>query len=127
MKISWFPEGGLKFWFFLKMGPQLNYVDKDSTKIHRTIRKIFSGVLNHMEKLNLWTSETNSKLVDAVYPDHVNALRKAGLAPFIFPTMGYLWRESKLKNVDNDVTTDHNAWKVNNLIFFFLLCIHSGL
>ena len=35
--------------------------------------------------------------VDIVYPDHANALREAGLAPPISPTMGELWTDQDEK------------------------------
>ena len=31
-------------------------------------------------------------MVDTIYPAHGNTLRKAGLAPPVFPTMGELWK-----------------------------------
>ena len=43
---------------------------------------------------------TDYKGVDKVYPEDVNALRKVGLAPLDFPTMGDVW-----SNQDEKVDT----------------------
>ena len=45
----------------------------------------------------------NYKRVDGFYPDHVNTLRKAGLAPPIFPIMGELW---KVQDEKTDIVND---------------------
>ena len=42
----------------------------------------------------------HTEAVDNIYPAHVKALRKAGLAPHVLPTMGDLWRNQD-ENLDN--------------------------
>ena len=64
-----------------------------------TLRAIPSGVLNHLAKLTSRKPSIHSEAVDKIYPDHANALRKAGLKNPDFPTMGYLQRK-KDKKVD---------------------------
>ena len=88
--MSWSPEGDLQFGMCRKRGQQLKYVGQESTHTPGTLRSIPSGVLNRLAKLTLRNPSFHSKAVDKIYPDHVNALRKAGLAPPIFPTMGDL-------------------------------------
>ena len=39
----------------------------------------------------------HSERVENVYPDRVNALRKARLEPPIFPTLGKLWKDKDEK------------------------------
>ena len=56
-----------------------------------TLRAIQSGVLNLIAKLTSRKPSIHSEGVDKIYPDHVNALRKAGLALPNFPTMRDLW------------------------------------
>ena len=49
--------------------------------------------------------------MDSIYLAHANALRKAGLAPSVFPTMGELWekQDEKLeKNNERDVSVKKN-------------------
>ena len=63
-----------------------------STHIPVTLRKIPLGILNCLAKLNSRKLSFRSEIVENVYPDHLNALRKVGLAHPIFPTMGELWK-----------------------------------
>ena len=49
--------------------------------------------------------------MDTIYPAHVNALRKAGLAPPVFPTMGELWEKQDEKvreNKERDISVKKN-------------------
>ena len=49
--------------------------------------------------------------MDSIYPSHANALRKAGLATPVFPTMRELWekQDEKLeKNKEQDVSIKEN-------------------
>ena len=58
-----------------------------------TLRAIPSGVLNCLAKLTSRNPSIHAEAVDNIYPAHANALRKAGMAPPIFPTIGDLWRK----------------------------------
>ena len=87
MKISWSPEVDLQFGLFRKKGQQLNYVGKERTHTPGTLCAIPSGVLNRLAKLTSRKPSILSEAADKIYPDHVNALRKSGLAPPNFPTM----------------------------------------
>ena len=71
-----------------KAGQQLKYVGKESTHTPGTLRAIPSGVLNRLAKLASRKTSLHSEGVEKVYPDHANALRKAGLATPDFPIMG---------------------------------------
>ena len=101
MKMSWSPEGGLQFGLFSKKGQQLKNVGQESIHIPGTPRAILSGVLNRFAKLTSINPSIHAEVLDKIYPDHVNSFRKAGLAPPIFPTMGYLWRNQDEK-VDSE-------------------------
>ena len=49
--------------------------------------------------------------MDTIYPAHANALRKAGLAPPVFPTMGELWEKQDEKvreNKERDISVKKN-------------------
>ena len=69
--------------------------------------------------------------VEKVYPDHANSLRKAGLAPPDFPTMGDLWKmqDEKLE-IENEKEPDVNKKKNRNVYFcvaysrYFSTAIH---
>ena len=64
--------------------------------------------------------KNHSEGVEKIYPNHANALRKTGLAPPIFPTMGELWK-NKYENMDieNEKEPDVNRNKNRNVY----LCI----
>ena len=93
MKMSWSPEGDLQFGVFRKKGQQLKYVGKESTHTPGTLHAIPSGVFNRLAKLTSRNPSIRTAAVDSIYPDHANALRKAVLAPSVFPTMGELWEK----------------------------------
>ena len=88
MKMKCTPEGELNFSVFRKAGHQLKYVGKESTHTPGTLRAIPLVVHNCLVKLTSQKSSLHSEGVDKVYPDHANALHKAGLAPPDFPKMG---------------------------------------
>ena len=87
MKIGWYPEGGMQLGLFINEVHQLKYFGKGITHTPSTLQAIPSGVLNRLVKLTSRKPNFNSKRVDNVYPNHDNALRKAGLTPPIFPKM----------------------------------------
>ena len=93
MKMSWCPEGDLQFGVFRKKEQQLKYVGQESTHTPGTLRAIPFGVLNRLAKLTSINPPIHAEAVDKIYPDQTNALRKAGLAPPIFATMGDLRRK----------------------------------
>ena len=91
MKMSWSSEGDLKFGVFRENGKQLKYVGKESTHRPGTLRAIPLGVLNRLDKITSRKPSIHSQGVDKIYPNHANGLRKAGLVPPNFLTMGDLW------------------------------------
>ena len=91
MKMSWSLEGDLKFGVLRKKGQQLRYVGKEITHTPSTFHAIPSGVLNCLAKLISRKPSIQAEAVDKIHPAHINALRKAGLAPPVLPTMGELW------------------------------------
>ena len=109
MKMKWTPEGELNFSVFRKAGQKLKYVGKESTHTPGTLRAISSGVLDRLAKLTSRKPSLHSEGVDTVYPDHANALHKAGLAPPNFPTMVDLWKmqDEKLET-ENEKEPDVN-------------------
>ena len=100
MKMSCSPERGLQFLVFSKKGQQLKYVGQERTHKPGTLRAIPSGVLNRLSKITSINPSIDAEAIDKIYPAHANSPRKAGLAPPIFPTMGYLWR-NQYDNVNN--------------------------
>ena len=105
MKMSWSPEGELKFGVFRKKGQQLKYSRKESNHTPGTLRAIPLGVLNRLSKLTLRKPSINSEAVDKIYPGHANALHKAGIAPPNFPITGDLWGNQG-DNVDMEKEQD---------------------
>ena len=114
IKMSWSPEGDLQFGVFRKKGQQLKYFGKESTHTPGTLRAIPSGVLNRLDKLTSRNPFIHAEAVDTIYPAHVNALRKAGLVPPVFPTMGDLWRK-KDEKVDIEKERDVSEKKNINV------------
>ena len=76
---------------FRKKVQQLKYAGKEINHTPDTLREIPSGVLNRISKTTSRKPSINSEGVDKIYPNHLNALRKAGLAPPNLPKMGDLW------------------------------------
>ena len=91
MKMSWSPEGDLQFGVLRKKRQQLKYVRNESTHKTGALHAIPLGVLNRLAKHTSRKPSIYSLEVGIIYPDYVNALRKAGLAPPNFPPMGDLW------------------------------------
>ena len=89
--MSWSTKGDLQFGIFSKKGQQLKYVGRGITHTPDNPHNIPSGVLNSLENITSRKPNFHSQRVDNVYPDRVNALREAGLAPPIFQAMGELW------------------------------------
>ena len=89
--MSWPPEGDLQFGVFREKGQQLKYVRNEITHTPGTLREIPLGVLNRLAKLTSIKPSIHSEGVDTIYPNHMIALCKAGLAPPNFLTMGDLW------------------------------------
>ena len=81
------------------MSIQLNYVGREINHTLGILRAIPSEVLNRLAKLTSQKPSLHSEGVEKIYSDHVNALRKAGLAPPNLTTIGYLWRKQD-ENLD---------------------------
>ena len=133
MKMRWTPEGEVHFGVLRKAGHQLKYVGKESTHIPGTLRAIPSGVFNRLAKLTSRKSSLHSEGVDKVYPDHVNALCKVGIAPPALRTIGDLWnmQDEKTEN-ENEKESDVNKKKNRNVYFcvtysrYFSTSVHGS-
>eukprot|EP00957_Ditylum_brightwellii_P194372 14803385-Ditylum_brightwellii.AAC.1 len=53
--------------------------------------------------------------VDEIYPEHVEALRKAGLAPKVFPTFGEMWEKD-----DGRLTRKKKKQRDSRTIYFMI-------
>ena len=115
--MSWSPEGDLQFGVFRKKGQKLKYAGQESTHTPVTLRTIPSRVLNRLTKLTSRNPSIHAEAVDKIYPDHANDLRKAGLAPPIFPMMGDLWGKQD-ENVNSEKERDVSKKKNRNVYFF---------
>ena len=94
------------------------YVGKESTHTPGNLRAIPSGVFKRLAKLTSRKPSLNSEGVEKVYPDHANALRKAGLAPPAFPIMGDLWKTQDEKlEIESKKEPDVNKNKNRNVYF----------
>ena len=79
MKMSLSPKRDAQFGLFQKKGHQLKCVNKGSTYTTGTLCAILSGVLNGLAKLTLRKPIFNSKRMDSVYSNHVNALHETSI------------------------------------------------
>ena len=70
---------------------------KEITHTPGTLHTIPSGVMKRIAKLTSWKTSIHYEGVEKIYPDHANALCKAGLAPYNLPTMGDLWSKQDEK------------------------------
>ena len=95
---------------------QLKYVGKESTHTPGTLRAIPSRVLNSMAELTSRNPSIHAGAVDNIYPAHVNALRKADLAPLVFPTMRDLWRN---QNEKVEIEKEQDVSVKQNINFYF--------
>ena len=64
----------------------------------------------------MFSGDENARCIK-FYMDHAKAIRKAGLAPPVFPTMGYLWINQDEK-VDIEKEQDVSKKKNINVYFF---------
>ena len=95
---------------------KLKYVGKEVTHTPGNLRAIPSRVLNRLAKLTSRKPSIQSEAVDTIYPYHANDLRKAGLAPPVFPTMGDLWRKQDEK-IEKEKELDVSVRKNRNVYF----------
>ena len=107
----------------------MKYVGKESNHTPGTLRAIPSVVLNCLAKLTSMKPSIQAEVVDKIYPAHANALRKAGLAPPVFPTIGELWRKQD-ENVEKEKERNFSVKKNRNVYFcvayscYFSTAIH---
>ena len=116
------------------MSPTCSSSLSTESRIHTpgTLHAIPPGVLNHLAKLTSRKPSIHSEAVDLIYPDHANALHKAGFAPPNFPTMGDFWRKQDDK-VDMENEQEVSKKKNRNFYFcvaysrYFSTSIHRGI
>ena len=82
-------------------------------------------------KTHLAQTHFHSKRVDNVQPNHANDLRKTGLAPTIYPTIGELWKGQDEKRIlikKNNLKSTKEKYKYLYFVTFsryFSTSIHS--
>ena len=99
----------------------MKYVGKESTHTPGTLSTIPSVVLNHLAKLTSRNPSIHDEAVDRIYPAHANALRKAGLAPYVFTTRGYLWRNQDEKV---EIEKERDVSEKKTELYTFVLGTH---
>ena len=79
----------------------------ESTYTPGTLHEIPSRVLNCLAKITSQKPSHHSEGVYKSYPDHANALHKAGLTPPNLPPMGDIWRNQDEKlDMENEKGPD---------------------
>ena len=68
-------------------------------------------------KLTSRKPSIHTAAVESIYPSHANALRKAGLAPSVFPIMGELWGKQD-ENLKEKKERDISVMKKKRKVYF---------
>jgi len=89
MELFWNGQN-LNFCVHLKENQELKYLNKGSAHTNACYIAILEGVLKHLAKLTSCNNDNKNIKMNALYPKHAEALKKAGLAPNnnIWPTLG---------------------------------------
>jgi len=88
MELSWSNAGDLWFQVHLKPHQTLRYLNRFSCHRHSTFADIPKSVFTRQARLTTVTDSNKDERLNDIYPLHAGALRKAGLAPKRFPTLG---------------------------------------
>mmetsp|Transcript_40255 Transcript_40255/g.49048 ORF Transcript_40255/g.49048 Transcript_40255/m.49048 type:complete len:278 (+) Transcript_40255:153-986(+) len=86
-ELLWHEQGDLRWGVFQKPNQALKYVPRQSTHSGVTHSAITKGDFKRLTHLTTISAENGDLLLDRVYPHHASALRKASLAPKIFPSL----------------------------------------
>ena len=102
LELFWDDRGRLEFQFHQNKNQLLKYLNKEITQKEATFKAISNGVLNMLAKITSRIEEKAKISLKKNYPDHSNALARAGLGLKNFPTLKELWdnvdeREKKKK------------------------------
>ena len=98
MKMSWKENGNLFFDVYKKPNQQLKYLDTLSIHPSHCTDAIPKGVYQRLTKLTSITDENQDQTLDAIYPEHFQALRQAGLIHGEVPTLLEMHEKIKVKN-----------------------------
>jgi hypothetical protein len=88
MEIYWSPQGNLQFRVYPKENQVLKYFKRGSTHADACFAAIPTGLMKRLASLGTRTEKSELTTMDELYPAHAKALKKANLAPDIFPTLG---------------------------------------
>ena len=109
MEMYWSLEGNLQFRVHLKENQVLKYLNRGSMHTNACFAAIPTGVMKSLASLTTRTKESELMQMDELYPEHAKALKKANLAPDIFPTLGKI-----LNNQQIDLAVNNMKGKKNN-------------
>jgi hypothetical protein len=90
----------------LFMKKVLKYLNHGSTHTNACFAAIPSGVMKRLASLTTRTKKSELTTMDKLYPAQAKALKKANLAPDIFPTLGKI-----LDNQQMDPTVNNTKEK----------------
>ena len=83
----WAKKEELNFNVHLKPNQELKYLNRGSNHTKATFKAIPHGVLSRLAKLTTMTDENENVRMNALYPEHTDALAKAKLAPKKWPSL----------------------------------------
>jgi len=87
MEMFWSDDNDLHFKVHYKQHQRVIYLNNDSCHRKSTFSAIPNGVFIRLARLTTMTNSNRDQRLDVLYPVNATALRKAGLAPRVFPTL----------------------------------------
>jgi hypothetical protein len=117
MEMYWSPEGNLQFRVHLKENQVLKYLNRGSTHTDACFAAIPTGVMKRLASLTTRTKESELTRMDKLYPAHTEALKKANLAPDIFPTLGEILDKQQMDPAVNNVKGKKNNQDMRTVQF----------
>jgi hypothetical protein len=87
MEMYWSGRGQLRFRVHLKPNQQLLYLSRGSSHTSSCYRDIESDVLGRLAKLTSATAANLGRPMHQLYPEHAEALQRAGLSSSRLPTL----------------------------------------
>ena len=114
MELKWNSKKELRFSVHFKPNQKLKYLNNGSCHTRCCMKAIPSGVIKRLAKLTSREGNLKAKM-DNLYPNHAEALRKAGLAPKEFPTLEEVGSNSKSSE---EIKKKRRLRKFTRQIFF---------
>ena len=94
LEIFWDDSRNLESQVHQNKNQLLKYPNKESTHTEATLKATPNVLLNSLAKLTSRTEDNSKMSIKDRYPDHANALARAGLGMINVPTLEELWENA---------------------------------